>query len=236
MIEETRLAQALLNHKNHLRRLKAAITNPVRATQKEKEEVEKQTEIERSWWTEIKPYESLEEIASDFTLGKLVRVESNSNFKLIMRFANPDLEDWQPYLTKEANSLLGEVTERWRLKMNQANLATDIRLAITSLTRTMEYQNKLREAGKLAMLDSAHTKGQAFDVDGCGYYEASENINPRQNKNYRVLYNPLIHQLLQETLEEIKLEGKLNYVLEYKGSSNQVFHIARSPRYQLRES
>ncbi|HEY4498419.1 MAG TPA: DUF5715 family protein [Candidatus Paceibacterota bacterium] len=231
MMEEARLAQTLLNHKNHLRRLKAAITNPIRATKKEKEEVREQTEVERSWWTEIKPYESLEEIASDFASEKLVRVKPNSDFKLIMRFANPELEDWQPYLRRDAASLLYEITKNWRVKMTNAELSRDIRLSVTSLVRTTNYQIKLIELGKLAMLDSAHTKGEAFDIDGCGYYDAEENINPRQNKNYRVLYNPLVHQLLQKTLEEMKLEGKLNFVLEYKGSTNQVFHIARSPRY-----
>ena len=148
-----------------------------------------------------------------------------------MRFANPELEDWQPYLRRDAASLLYEITKNWRVKMTNAELSRDIRLSVTSLVRTTNYQIKLIELGKLAMLDSAHTKGEAFDIDGCGYYDAEENINPRQNKNYRVLYNPLVHQLLQKTLEEMKLEGKLNFVLEYKGSTNQVFHIARSPRY-----
>lgn len=54
------------------------------------------------------------------------------------------------------------------------------------------------------MPDSSHTKGQSFDIDGCGYYENDNVVNPRQTANYYDIYNPLIMRALKETLEEMK--------------------------------
>lgn len=195
------------------------------AEEKQLEEVRKLSEKERAWWANVPAYETNEEILENFEKGILVKIEDDENFKLIMRFSNPRLEDWQPYLSEEAAALLREIGKRWRGKMKAVRLPDDIRLAVTSLVRTKKYQEKIIAAGKLAMPNSPHTKGQSFDIDGCGYYIENSAVNPRQCENYKEIYKPIVHQVLKDVLDEMKDEGVLYYIQEYKNTNNQCFHI-----------
>lgn len=200
----------------------------------EKEELEKVrelSEMERAWWRDFSPYETNEQILEDFEKGALERIEDDENLKLIMRFSNPELEKWQPYLGKEAARLLREAGERWRERMKAAGLPDDIRLAITSLIRTKKYQEEIIKAGKLAMPNSPHTKGQSFDIDGCGYYIKDSVVNPRQCENYLKIYKPLVHQILKEVLDEMKEDEFLTFIQENKGTDSQCFHVTRNPSY-----
>jgi len=207
------------------------LENPAKASAEEIERVRKLSEIERKWWKNYPAYETVDDILKDAEKGVLMKIESDEDFKLIMRFENPDLKDWQPYIHKDTALLLKKVGEKWRQKMIQNGLSDKIILSITSLIRTAEYQEKLTKRGKLAMPNSPHTKGQSFDIDGCGYYENNKAINPRQSENYKDFYNPRVHQLLRELLEDMKKENCLNYILEYEDTDNQCFHITRNPDY-----
>ncbi len=209
----------------------ALLSKGVVAEKKEMEEVKKLSETERAWWRDFPLYETNEQILEDFEKGILAKIEDDENLKLIMRFSNPELENWQPYLAKETARLLREVGEKWREKMRSAGLPDDIHLAVTSLIRTKKYQEKIIKAGKLAMPDSPHTKGQSFDIDGCGYYIEDNVVNPRQCENYQEIYKPLVHQILEEILSEMKDKGRLSFIQEYKGSDNQCFHMTRNPAY-----
>lgn len=208
------------------------LESQVKASAEEKERVKNLSEIERKWWKNYSAYETADDILKDVEKGVLAKIESDKNFKLIMRFGNSELKDWQPYLHKDTAYLLKKIGEKWRGKIKQANLSDEILLAVTSLIRTVEYQEKLIKKGALAMPDSSHTKGQSFDIDGCGYYENDNVVNPRQTANYYDIYNPLIMRALKETLEEMKKENYLNYVLEYENTNNQCFHITRNPDYR----
>lgn len=201
------------------------------AKKEELEEVRKLSETERAWWKDFPPYETNEQILDDFEKGVLAKIEDDENLKLIMRFLNPELEKWQPYLNKYTVALLCEVGGRWREKMKAAGLPDNIRLPVTSLIRTKKYQEEIISAGKLAMPDSPHTKGQSFDIDGCGYYIEDSVVNPRQCENYQEIYRPLVHQILKEVLDEMKNEGYLSYIQENKNTGNQCFHITRNPAH-----
>lgn len=206
--------------------------NPTRASVEELERVRRLSEIERNWWRTLPAYETAEDIMRDVESGFLKKIESDENLKLIMRFENSDLKEWPPYLPKETAALLKEVGRRWREKAAQKEISEETRLAVTSLIRTTAYQEELIKRGKLAMPESPHTKGQCFDIDGCGYYNGGKAVNPRQTDDYQNSHNPNVHETLKETLEEMKAENCLNYILEYKGTDNQCFHITRNPAYQ----
>ena len=127
-----------------------------------------------------------------------------------------------------------------------------IRIAITSLVRTVPYQNTIVKAGKLADPDSAHTRGEAFDIDASGYYIDETPINPRtsmqadfmsafkeigadvydQSFGDFSLYQPRVHELLKDVLERMMAEGKLHFVPEFPGTSNACFHVCRNPEYK----
>lgn len=119
------------------------LESQVKASAEEKERVKNLSEIERKWWKNYSAYETADDILKDVEKGVLAKIESDKNFKLIMRFGNSELKDWRPYLHKDTAYLLKKIGEKWRGKIKQANLSDEILLAVTSLIRTVEYQEKL---------------------------------------------------------------------------------------------
>ncbi|MEX0690045.1 MAG: DUF5715 family protein, partial [Candidatus Paceibacterota bacterium] len=109
----------------------------------------------------------------------------------------------------------------------------DIKLSITSLTRSSEYQKEIVNMGKLAVKNSSHTKGKSFDIDGCGYYQGEEAINPRFTEKYKEKYNPRVHKILEEILIEMKENDIINFIPEYYGTTNQCFHVTIAPKNNL---
>ncbi len=229
---EDKSPQELLTEEYHKNRFNYFLKNPTVASSEERKKIKSSLKLEYKWWGDKQPYKRVEEIIEDCKNGKLLRVASTNSFKLIMRLENPDLTDWQPYASSSVISLLQRVGEAWRKKMREAGLSDDIRLPITSLVRTVKYQNNLIEQGKLAAENSSHTKGQSFDIDGCGYYIDDDVVNPRFTPNYKEIYEPMVHALLRETLEEMKSDGSLNYIPEYENTDNRCFHVTCSPNYK----
>ena len=223
--------QEMLDDKKHKKRFNDAINNPVIASREERERVKRLAETELEWWGHIKSYKKPEEILKDAETGKLVEVLPDDSFELIMRLINPKLENWQPFLKESTYHLLREVIRRWRNKMDSNGLPKNIKLSVTNLIITKEYQRKIIKLGKLATDKASHTKGQSFDIDGCGYYMDGTAINPRFTENYRKIYIPEVHKLLKEVLDEMTEEKVLHYILEFEGTNNQSFHITRSPAY-----
>lgn len=207
------------------------IKNPVLPSGEEKKRVDLEVEKEYQWWEDVAGYATEEDIAVDVANGALVKVDSDDNFCLIMRLRNPELKDWQPYLKKDAYKLLQEVTGTWRTRMNESGQSSKIRLSVTNLTVSERYQAELIRQGKLATGKSGHTKGESFDIDGAGYYEEGVPINPRLTQDYISRYQPFVHKLLEEVLNNLLKEEKLNYIKEFSGTGNQSFHITRSPYY-----
>ena len=228
------------------------LMNNVKLTQREYRAVEQQTEIERQWYGG-QPVFDPPAIAAAAKAGKLVKVEETANYLPILRFRNLDLEEkYPPYLSKPAKRLLDEMGRNWRKQAQAAGVDGAIRLSVTSLTRSQEYQQIMREAGKLAMADSPHTRGEAFDIDGAAYYQGKSPVNPRAGKQSRwerafakldarlaapqfldySQYDPRVHTILSEVLAAMAAQAKLNYVLEYPGTTNACFHVCRQPDYK----
>lgn len=224
-------AQRLLSESFHKDRFTNALENPIVPPEEERERVKKLVEIELDWWGDSKTYASTEDITKDVETGALAEVSSDENLYLIMRFQNPDLEKWQPYLTKEARDLLQDIGKRWRLEMNKNNLPRNIKLAVTNLVISKEYRDEIIKLGRLATDKASHAKGQSMDIDGCGYYQDDEPINPRFTENYAEVYKPEVHKILKKILDKMSGEGYLHYVLEFEDTNNQSFHITRSPSY-----
>lgn len=214
---------------SHKKRFKKHLKNNFKAPKEEQKEIEKLYEIEYQWWGEEKSFQTQEDIQSAFEDGQLEKVDSDENIQLIMRFSNPELKKWKPYLDKKTADILKEVGRRWRKEADKNNIEKDIRLAVTSLTRSVEYQKEIIEKGKLAVENSSHTKGKSFDIDGCGYYKGDEAINPRFTESYKNTYNPEVHTILKKILEKMKKNGRINFIPEYTGTTNQCFHVTRAP-------
>lgn len=200
-----------------------------KAAPEELREVDRLLAQEQEWLKNEPSFKNNKKVAQAIADGSLHKLESDDNIKLIMRLESPEFTDWIPYLLDPAADLIHEIGMRWREKMTEHTLPNDIRLAATGMLRTTEYQKELVAKGDLAIQDGPHAKGYSFDIDGCGYYDAQGSINPRQSDQYEKKYIPKVHELLKETLEELRQKNKLSYIIEFPGTSSQGFHITRNP-------
>lgn len=232
---------------------KILMTSNIPVNKEDLEKVSIDHKIEREWYKDIPVFRDSSAIKTAFQKGILVRVEETENFQPIMRLRNHELEEqYPPFLTKKAYMLLIEICREWRDQMNKEGINPNIRLAITSLTRSYDYQQEIVASGKLALSDGPHLRGEAFDIDGCGYYNWDKPVNPRQKQVGQKFqeafeelgaglkkpeiedyshYQPRVHQILQEVLERKAKEGVLHYLHEFPNTTNTVYHIARNPNY-----
>jgi hypothetical protein len=236
-----------------LRLPKTLLISSIRLDEKHKREVLAENAIERSWYHKTPQFKSAEQILAAYTTKRLAQVIPSTNFLPIMRLRNPQLVSTYPsYLTKDAYALLLKIGEQWRLKMVEEKLDNQIRIAVTSLIRTQTYQNTLVAAGKLADPDSAHTRGEAFDLDASGFYIGETPINPRTalQEDFRTafrslgaevsdqvfgdfgLYNHRVHEILKNVLKDMMASGDLHFVHEFPDSGNDVFHVCRNPEFK----
>ena len=229
------------------------LMNNVQLSRQHLEEVLKENEIERQWYRDVLPFESYASILKAAADGGLEKVKPTADYLPILRLRNPALGETYPaYLTKEAKAVLDEIGRTWRQRADAERIDRKVRLAITSLARTQPYQQLIVKAGKLADPESVHTRGEAFDIDASGYYLDNVPINPRQDREKEFaaafkelgaeldsphfgdfhLYNPKVHDILHEVMNQLQKEGKLHFVHEYPNTNNAVFHACRNPRYQ----
>lgn len=213
--------------------------------------------IERQWYKPVPTIHNTSELLGAVKQGTLVEVNETDDFLPIMRLRNPKLIDKYPrYLTRHSKALLLEIVTIWRKRMAEEGFDPKIRLAVTSMARTQEYQNQIVASGKLALSDGPHLRGEAFDIDGCGYYLGEQPVNPRQQqvgaefeKAFKEMdagmpmptlvdyskYQPRVHMIVREILDEMMLEDKIHYLHEFPGTTNTVYHIARNPDYTPKE-
>lgn len=217
------------------------------------EQIKAETEIEREWYKEVTPFASYEHINAAVIAGKLTKVEPARDYLPILRFRNPDLhETYPPFLKLKTKRLLDEVTSRWRTLALKKGINERIRLAISALVMSESYRNKLLQSDKLAIDKGPHVLGEAFDIDGCGYYLGDIPINPRPKTQGEwdaafahmgvsiprpdfdsySKYDPKVHETLKRILDIMMTEGKLHYVLEFPETTNASFHICRHPDYR----
>ncbi|MEO7617363.1 MAG: DUF5715 family protein [Candidatus Saccharibacteria bacterium] len=236
-----------------LRLPKTLLISSIRLDEKHKREVLAENAIERTWHHKTAPFTSPDQILAAFATKRLAQVVPTADLLPIRRLRNPQLIATYPsYLTTEAHALLLEIGSLWRQAASAAGFDERIRIAITSLVRTKAYQNTLVKAGKLADPDSAHTRGEAFDLDASGYYIDETPINPRTTmqadfqKAFKELgadvftdtfgdfslYQPKVHEILKEVLVDMQTAGKLHFVHEFPGTGNDVFHVCRNPEYK----
>ena len=223
------------------------------ASQEELARVERETEIERTWWSARPSYASYQSILDDVAAGAATKVIGTKNYLPAMRFRNEKLnEQYPPYLESGTKKLLDELTTEWRVRMDAANLDSQIRLAIASLTIAEGYQKQLASSGKLAILGNPHVRGVAFDIDASAYYFGETPVNDRSpvkdeyDKRFTdagaAAYVPKYHnfdkhltreplEILLDVLRDKKLNNELNFVHEYPGTNNASYHVCRNPEY-----
>lgn len=124
-------------------------------------------EVERGWYADTPGFGTLRDIVAAYRAGELQYIRPDPNMRPNTRFMNPQLNYRHvPLLTPNAATVLHVFGAEWRKAAQTLGVNTDIRLAVTSMTRTAIYQQELVDAGKYASdTHSTHVVGNAFDID-----------------------------------------------------------------------
>lgn len=141
--------------------------------------------------------------------GQLERLEDSRYYVV------DHLTHSHPYLTPETIDLLDLIGERFHDKLKKNNLEK-YHFKITSVLRTKESQKRLSRSNVNASSDSSHLYGTTFDISW-------KNLIKKGwfGKQTIIAHGPAI-RLLSQTIGELKKEGKLVVVTEYKEAC---FHI-----------
>ncbi len=123
---------------------------------------------------------------------------------------------------KSAYELFMQIMLMWKQQTHRSSEPSDnIFLPVTSLYRTEEIQQKLRQTSPFAAIGwSAHFAGAAIDIDPAGYYRGNEPINSKHPS----FTSDYIHALIK-ILSEFEEEGRCHVIYEtrYKSGSDGVF-------------
>ncbi len=140
---------------------------------------------------------------------KLVRI-SDSRYYVVNK-----LDHSHPYLAPHAAELLSLIGKRFQQKLDEKGKGKYY-FRISSLLRTLESQKRLSRSNFNASSNSAHLYGTTFDIT---YKTVMKRRFPW--KKVEVADAEAI-KLLSQTIGELRREGRLVVVTEYKESC---FHI-----------
>ena len=139
--------------------------------------------------------------------SELIKI-TNSDFFII-----DNLTHSYPYLTEDGENLLNNIGESFNSKIANSDLKHS-KFIVTSLTRTTESINRLREENASAVINSPHQYGECFDIS---YIRFS---------NLFVKLKPCHLEYLKETLAgviyELKKNKKCWAITEYQ---QHCFHV-----------
>ncbi len=164
-----------------------------------------ETRIERDWWKKAPHFVDAADLREAHQRGEIeplraikgVRYSSN----MIIRFGRPEAFDTLDRLAQDFRSELA----RQRLDPLKVDLI------VTSLIRTLDYQQHLIRLGRPAAIKSSHTQGLAIDIS---YSWLAQN-------------EPRYAYALRSVLRRWASQGLINVVQERQQG---VWHIGLSPK------
>jgi hypothetical protein len=229
------------------------------ASPSEIESVERQISREADWFVGQPRYTTNGDIIASALNGELIKVEPTPNCRPIARYLMPENGHlYLPYLAPYAALALQLIGDRWRAEADQLGLPKNICLALTSLIRSMVYQQQLcNTPGKLALATSSHTAGGAFDIDCAGYYlmmgadvvpvrlssvEEQLVMHDHTAQSMGIVatrtlvfgpehFDPKVKQALMRAVGPFHEANFINVVPEYIGTTNECLHIGVNPRF-----
>lgn len=216
---------------------------------------------ERQWYSQAFRFQDHQAALGGLASNKLVSVQGDDNFRLIRRLRNTDLDHiYPPLLTPSAAESLKDIGDLWRKSVTELGVPAEVKLSVTSLLRSQEYQDKIVASGKLAVSDSTHVTGNAFDIDLGGYYvdlgygrEATVSLrHPVDQQNIASAFSldlgvggeephlrqgpehflPAVPEALKTVLFAMHDHGLINSFVEMDGTPNATVHVAPSPGLQ----
>ncbi|OFM84523.1 DUF5715 family protein [Weeksella sp. HMSC059D05] len=131
--------------------------------------------------------------------GSLVKVKQRG-----YGYRVTDLTHSHPYLVPQANKIVADIAREF-VRITGQNF-----FVVTSLTRTLEDQKRLRKVNSNASVnDSSHNFGAAFDISYVRF-------------NHQLQHNKKLEKHLEDVLQSFVRAGKIFYVKENK---IKCFHV-----------
>lgn len=143
---------------------------------------------------------------------RLVRLRNNRYYVV------DKLTHSHPYLTPEAADLLTIIGKRFHENLKKAGMDT-YQFRVTSVLRTRESQKRLSRSNINATRESSHLFGTTFDISWKNLVK--RNFWGKQ----KTISSPEAVKILSETIGDLRREGMLVVVTEYKEAC---FHITCS--------
>lgn len=177
-----------------------------------------------------------EELKREIENGNFISLD-NPKIREYYFFYNVPKEN--RYLHKNFYKILEEIGKRFQKKMNYIkNPKIKIKLAISSLIRTEEYQKNLKSKNFNAIDNSTHSYGISVDIFYDEFYvsfdELCDNFKIEKCRDFINHYGYVLggnlrrqfQSILAETLIELQKENRLYVILE---KNQRVFHITPIP-------
>ncbi len=163
--------------------------------------------IETSWWSDAPKMQTVTDIESAIESGAAVRVpEEGEGYRL-----SPGVREEFRALDRRAFELMESIAIAWNQAIHAKYQDLEpVYLRITSLARTVEYQEELALRGYPAAADSTHTRLGAFDI-----------LSSFLEKNH-----PYLLRDLDSILTELQAAGRINWIREPEVGA---YHIALNP-------
>jgi|GEM_PF-1811372 len=198
------------------------------------------TSIEREWWKDDLKYLEKGVMEQDIGKGELkVLDDQGEGWKLIYSISSKNKEKNYRWVRPETKRFIDSVFEEW--VMQGGGKRGKIKLAVTSLGRTLEDQRLLGEGvgwyRTAGLRESSHLAGVAFDVSGRSYYEDIDgeikSVALWNDEASRFDSNEVLGFL--DVLRKREADGECNLCIEKtqdeKGEFMQsVVHVCISPK------
>ena len=118
-------------------------------------------EQERQWWKDVPSMRTVHDIEDALNSGRAERVEDVGIGYQVSQGVKEEFK----VLERHTYQMLQYIAHEWLSRLQRrGHTAADIYLRITSLARTVEYQDELISQGYPAVTDSTHVKLGAFDI------------------------------------------------------------------------
>ncbi|MCA9327393.1 hypothetical protein KDA14_02585 [Candidatus Saccharibacteria bacterium] len=195
-------------------------------------------QVEERWHASAVRYADVRQIKQALGTGELVPIYDNGNSHPLRRyrlFSPP--EGTYSVLTPQGHKgleLFGSVA---RTVMREVGIRDRVRFSVTSMTRTLGYQQKLVEDPEtLASPTSTHPTGNTVDIDGSAYYEMVGGVplpvmHPGRypSRLYPEQYDPRISSIAESVANVLSAEGLINLVPERVGTPRACLHMSAAP-------
>lgn len=213
---------------------------------------------EYRWYAGTNRFADVQVVREAVSAGVLVEFTDDADLRRLPRFSN-DVDGFWPFLTKPALDVAKDMGILWReiLAAEFGIVRPELRLAVTSMVRTLEYQRLLVEGGRYASQTSTHCVGAAFDLDDSSYYRqeadgsfvscanpeaieartaAAEVIRRRMADGTPPMrfdneYDPRVNIAAEMAATYMHENGLINRLKEFPDKPYSVLHVAANPDY-----